>query len=98
MPAETHQLGRHVDAEGIAELLISLLERDTPLSADVTLAECGLGDDDVHWLWEAVCEEFSERTLSPELGAGALLPGMTIGRAAAVMAGMLADGGDDGGC
>lgn len=101
MPAETHQQGRRADALSVAAFLAALLdvgggavgESDAPL----TLAVCGVAIEDLGWLWETVCEEFAERSLTTDWEPGDLDLAMTLDEAAQVMAQALCGGGDDGG-
>ena len=98
MPAETHRLGCNADAKDVAALLWMLLDdpdAHDPNAATRTLAELGVDAADLMDLWAAVCEEFGERPLGPELDPGVLELDMTIEAAAAAMADLLA-GGDDG--
>lgn len=95
MPAETHQLGRSLDPEGMAELLITLLDPDIDSPDETTLADCGVGAGDVDRLWDAVCEEVAERTVSPDLEPGTLDPGMTVRAAAEAMVALLVEEHDD---
>jgi hypothetical protein len=97
MPAETHQLGCSADTVDVAALLWVLL--DDPDAHDSkgarrTLAELGFDAAGLVDLWAAVCEEFGERSLDPELDPGAHELTMTVETAAAAMAGLLAHGGD----
>ena len=98
MPAETHRLGCNADAKDVAPLLWMLLndsDAHDSNAATRTLAERGVDAADLMDLWAAVCEEFGERSLRPELDPGALELDMTIEAAATAMAGLLASG-DDG--
>ncbi len=84
MPAETHQLGRDVDARAVQGLLLALLgEAAGPQTG---LAELGVDADGLADLWEAVCEEFGERALGPELEPETLDPSMTVEAAAEAIA------------
>lgn len=98
VPAETHQLGRDFDAAVVAEFLRALLDGESHggRDDDVTLAELGVSDDDADWLWEAVCDEFAERTVGPEPEPGLISPAMTIGEAAARITTLLEEGDGDG--
>lgn len=90
MPAETHRRGCAVDVQSVLALLWVLLK--DPASDDaskVILAPVGVDADTVAILWEAVCEEFGERTLGPEIEPGVLDPSMTREAAAATMAVLL---------
>ena len=64
MPAETHQLAEPPSLDDIVDLIVSLLDTD-PLEASTTsLAEAGVENDlDLLHLWQAVAEEYGERTL-----------------------------------
>lgn len=99
MPAETHQQGRRADVAGVVELVCALLEVDSdPESSpgpNASLADCGLTAEDLGWLWETVCEELAERSLSHELEETDLELSMTVVEAAEVMASALGAGGDD---
>ena len=97
MPVETRQLGGDTDISKVAALLWMLLgdpDVEDSSVASRTLAECGVDAGSVLDLWAAVCEEFGERSLDPELDPGALELTMTVETAAAAMAGLLAHGGD----
>jgi hypothetical protein len=59
-------------------------------SGGTTLADLGVDGDGVVDLWQAVCEEYGERTLSPEIEADVVEPAMTVTAAAAAMAAVLA--------
>lgn len=101
MPAETHQQGRRADSTRVAEFLAVLLDVSGGAVEDSdalpTLAGCGVAVEDHGWLWEAVCEEFAERSLTPEWEPGDLDLAMTLDEAAEVMAQALGGGGEDGG-
>ncbi|MGH9107106.1 MAG: hypothetical protein ACRDZX_15000 [Acidimicrobiales bacterium] len=88
MPVELHQVGHDVGAADVVELLWALLDHDNRFAApgDATLADCDVQAEDLKWLWGAVCEEFSEHPLAPELSPGALDLSMTLEQAASVMA------------
>ncbi|HZU79458.1 MAG TPA: hypothetical protein VE991_06040 [Acidimicrobiales bacterium] len=96
MPAETHQLGRHASAEEIFDLLLALLGGAGDEGGS-TLESLGVDDDGLGALWDAVCEEFAERTVGPELEPGTLAGSMTLEAAAHTMALLLAEMGDDAG-
>ncbi len=93
MPAETH---RH-DASGvrpdeIADLLWSLVadvDHEFVETEDATLAALGVDAVGLLDLWEAVCEEFGERSLGPEFDPTAFEVTMTLTAAARAMANLL---------
>lgn len=91
MPAETHQHGRSVGCEDIIVLLSTLLDLKLgAISRDATLRSLGLEDDPALWdLWDAVREEFGERTIGPD-EVEALDLNMTLEEAAVAMARLLA--------
>ena len=92
MPAETHQLGCSANSVDVAALLWVLLgDPDTHNSnpATRTLADLGVDAAGLMDLWAAVCEEFGEPSLEPEIDPGALDPTMTVTAAAATMASLL---------
>jgi hypothetical protein len=93
MPAETHQRGRPASSEEIMLLLSTLLDQNAGgFPKNTTLVSLGLADDPNLWdLWDAVREEYGERTLGPD-AAEALDPHMTLEEAAAVMARLLTPG------
>jgi len=96
MPAETHQRGRQADAASILELLwILLLDQGDGAGEDVTLTGLGVDTDTIVVLWDAVCEEFAELTVGPEIDLGDLDPSMTLAAAANTMASLLEGAGDD---
>jgi len=96
MPAETHQRGRPADAASILELLwVLLLDQGDDTGEDVTLSELGVDADTIGILWDAVREEFAERTVGPELDPSDLDPSMTLAAAAKSMASLLGAVGDD---
>ncbi|HVC71127.1 MAG TPA: hypothetical protein VNC61_12805 [Acidimicrobiales bacterium] len=98
MPAETHQVGREANSAEVRALLWMLLgDRavEDPDAANGTLAELGVDAVGVMDLWAAVCEEFGDRSLGPEIDLDALDPNMTVTVAAATMARLLR-GPDDG--
>ena len=93
MPGETHQIAYDIDADTVMALLQVLL--DPPYGDDsniVTLADLGIDDGGALDLWQAVCEEFGERTLGSEIDPDLLDPTMTVVTAAAAMAAELANG------
>jgi hypothetical protein len=97
MPAETHQLGCSANSVDVAALLWVLLddpEAHNSNSATRTLADRGVDAAGLMDLWAAVCEEFGECSLGPELDPGALDLDMTVETAAATMARLLARGND----
>ena len=97
MPLETRQLAGDTGISKVAALLWMLLGDPDVKDSNVasrTLAECGVDAGGVLDLWAAVCEEFGERSLEPEIEPGALDPNMTVTTAAATMANLLARGGD----
>lgn len=96
MPAETHQLGCHASAEEILDLLLALLG-DPGDDGGSILHSLGVDDEGLSALWDAVCEEFAERTVGPELEPGTLVASMTLEAAARAMAMLLAAMGDDAG-
>jgi hypothetical protein len=96
MPAETHQRGRQADAESVLELLRVLLsDQGADAGEDVTLSELGVDADTIAVLWDAVREEFAERTVGPEIDLSDLDPSMTLAAAANTMASLLEGAGDD---
>jgi hypothetical protein len=91
MPGETHQIIQDIDAGTVMALLQVLL--DPPAGDDsgiVTLADLDIDEGGALELWQAVCEEFGERTLGSEIDPDLLDPTMTV--AAAAMAIELANG------
>jgi len=77
-------------------LLSALLGDDGIVPEGATLASLGIDGDPALWdLWDAVREEFGERTLGPDDGAEVLDPAMTVAAAAATMAERIASRGDD---
>jgi hypothetical protein len=96
MPAETHQLGCHAGPQEVLDLLRALLG-DPADNGDATLASLGVDDEELAALWDAVCEEFAERTIGPELEPGTLSASMTLDAAAHTLARLLAETSDDGG-
>jgi len=96
MPAETPQQGRTTDAESVLELLrILLSDQGDDVEEDVTLSELGVDADTVAVLWDAVRDEFAERTVGPEIDPSDLDPSMTLAAAAKAMASLLEGAGDD---
>jgi hypothetical protein len=96
MPAETHQLGCSVDAEGLLALLCMLLD-DPPVDQTgiITFASLGVDAEGLSAPWEAVCEEFGERTLGLEIDWNVLEVSMTLEAASTAMAKLLGAGDDD---
>lgn len=93
MPGETHQISHNIDADAIMALLQVLLDPpEDSESGGTTLADLGIDDDEALDLWQAVCEEFGERTLGSEIDPDLLDPTMTVAAAAAAMAAELARG------
>jgi len=97
MPVETRQLGGDTNISKVTALLWMLLGdpdvEDSSVASKtrrVRRRRRGVLD-----LWAAVCEEFGERSLKPEIELGAFTPAMTVATAAATMANLLARG-DDG--
>ena len=86
MPAETHSLGCGIEDEDVLTLLEALL--DDPSAKKIggnTLESLGVATDELYDLWDAVREEFGERTLGPEIDLSELDPSMTLEAAAAAM-------------
>lgn len=96
MPAGTHQHGRSADPSDIIVLLSALLDTNAyELPKDTTLASLGLEHDPELWdLWDAVREEFGERSLGSIDGGEALDRSMTVEEAAVVMARLLNPAGE----
>lgn len=92
MPAETHQRGRHACAQSVLELLVTLLEDSFEVRADSTLPSLGVDNECLLALWDAVCEEFAERALGPEIEPDAIEASMTLETAARIMARLLEEG------
>jgi hypothetical protein len=61
-------------------------------SGTATLADLGIDDAGALDLWQAVCEEFGERTLGSEVDPDLFDPTMTVVAAAAAMAAQLTNG------
>lgn len=95
MPAETNQRGRSVDSGNVLDLLLSLLGDPHLTTPDSTLASLGIDDEDLACMWDAVCEEFAERSLGPELEQETLQEtlqtSMTLATAAAALAALLGE-------
>ena len=93
MPGETQQVIPDIDADTVMALLHVLLDPpDGDDSGTATLADLGIDDGGAFDLWQAVCEEFGERTLGSEIDPDLLDPTMTVVTAAAAMAAKLANG------
>jgi hypothetical protein len=93
MPGETHQIIQDIDADTVMALLQVLLDPpDGDDSGTATMADLGIDDRGALDLWQAVCEEFGERTLGSEIDPNLLDPTMTVVTAAAAMATELAIG------
>ena len=91
MPAETHQRGRQADAESVLDLLRVLLsDEGDETGEDVPLSALGVDADNIAVLWDAVRDEFAERTVDPEIDPSDLDPSMTLAAAANTMASLLA--------
>jgi hypothetical protein len=87
MPGETHQINQDIDADADMALLQVLLDPpDGDDSGSATLADLGIDDGGALDLWQAVCEEFGERTLGSEIDPGLLETTMTVVTAAVAMA------------
>lgn len=89
MPAETHQFGNDVDAGLILDLLVTLVgvEEDEG-AADLPLGSVGVDDDvAVLHLWDAVAEEYGERSVG-EVELEGELPA-TLGELAELFHGQL---------
>ena len=92
MPGETHQIIQDIDPDTVMALLQVLLDPpEGDESGTVTLADLGIDDDGALDLWQAVCEEFGERTLGSEIDPDLLDPTMTVVTAVAAMAAKLAN-------
>jgi hypothetical protein len=90
MPAETHQHGRTADTETVPMLLCALLSDEDDVAEDAVLSDLGVDIASLISLWSAVCEEFAERPVGPELDPADLDPQMTVAEAAEAMAALLA--------
>jgi len=98
MPAETHQLGQAVGADDVVELICGLLgdqDQTGVAGATATLAELGVSAESLGDLWDAVCEEFAERALGPEVDPDFLDPSMSVHDAAIAMTVVLRAGSFD---
>jgi hypothetical protein len=83
MPSETHQVIPDIDADTVIALVHVLLDPpDEDDSSIVTLADLGIDEGGALDLWQAVCEEFGERTLGSEIDPDLLDPTMTVEAAA----------------
>ena len=89
MPAETHQMGRHLEPATVLELLFALLADATNTDATSTLASLGVDEEELVAMWDAVCEEFAERALGPEPEPGMFDVSLTPEAAASAMAQLL---------
>ncbi len=92
MPAETNQRGRSVDADSVLDLLLSLLGDPDAAAPSSTLAVLDVDDTALTAPWEALCEEYAERSLGLELEPETLPISMTLADAATVMAALLNEG------
>lgn len=64
MPAETHQLSEPPTLDDIVDFLASLLDTDPTAASTTSLVEAGVCDElALLHLWQAVAEEYGERTL-----------------------------------
>jgi hypothetical protein len=87
MPGETHQINQDIDADTVMALLQVLPDPpDRDDSGTATMADLGIDDRGKSDLWQAVCEEFGERTLGSEIDPNLLDPTMTVVTAAATVA------------
>jgi hypothetical protein len=87
MPGETHKIIQDIDADTVMALLQALLDPpDGDDSGTATLADLGIDGRGALDLWQAVCEEFGERTLGSEIDPDLLDPTMTVVTAAVAMA------------
>jgi hypothetical protein len=84
VPTDTHQVDPKIGEDEILALLYGLL--DDPADGEgATLAESGVDEEALGALWDAVCEEFAERTVGLQFDAGMLEPSMTLREAARAM-------------
>lgn len=64
MPAETHQRSEAVDVGAVLDLLTCVVGLDAPRAADAPLTALELDDDlSILHLWDAVVEEYGERSV-----------------------------------
>lgn len=84
-------MGRHFEPSDILDLLIVLLGDPGEADPTSTLASLGIDDDGLIALWDAVCEEFAERSVGPELEPGTLEAFLSLEAAASAMARLLED-------
>ncbi|MGE3447800.1 MAG: hypothetical protein AB7H92_09505 [Microbacteriaceae bacterium] len=64
MPAETHQRSEAVGVDAVLDLLACVVGLDAPRAAQARLADLELDDDlSVLHLWDAVVEEYGERSV-----------------------------------
>ena len=64
MPAETHQRSEAVGVEAVLDLLACVVGLDADRAAEAPLAGLELSDDlSVLHLWDAVVEEYGERSV-----------------------------------
>ena len=64
MPAETHQIADPPTFDDIVDFLALLLDTDPAAASATNLVEAGVDADlDLLHLWQAVAEEYGERTL-----------------------------------
>lgn len=64
MPAETHQIAEPPTLDDIVDFLASLLDTDPAAASSTNLVEAGVDDElALLHLWQAVAEEYGERTL-----------------------------------
>lgn len=64
MPAETHQRSEVVGVDALLDLLACVVGLDAPRAAQARLADLELDDDlSVLHLWDAVVEEYGERSV-----------------------------------
>lgn len=91
MPAETHQHHPDDGAEQLLELITMLVApTGRPMDLDDALAGHGLDDEPVQWaLWDAVAEEFGERSVAEAGDADDLDDVETVGELVDVFAGWL---------
>jgi hypothetical protein len=90
MPGETHQIGYDIDVDSVLELLQVLLgPSEVDETGSTPLSDLGIDDYGVMDLWQAICEEFGERTLGPEIDPDLIYPAMTVAAAAGAMAAQL---------